>query len=134
MASGNTLLALVTGAAIGAAVGLLYAPEEGTETRKKLKNKANQAGNEAREFVNSTTEQLQGRANVAKKSFSESLDSAIVSATSAADDVIGSLEAKLAQLRSKNAHTNVDARVDQVADNVQKNVAKAKNAVNGAIS
>ncbi len=38
--TGNTLLALVTGAAIGAAVGLLYAPESGEETRKKLNKDA----------------------------------------------------------------------------------------------
>ncbi len=34
--TGNTLLALVTGAAIGAAVGLLYAPDSGEKTRKKI--------------------------------------------------------------------------------------------------
>lgn len=34
--TGNTLLALITGAAIGAGIGLLYAPESGEETRKNF--------------------------------------------------------------------------------------------------
>ncbi|MBT8320116.1 MAG: YtxH domain-containing protein, partial [Eudoraea sp.] len=38
--SGNVLLALLTGAAIGAGIGILYAPDEGTKTRKKIKKKA----------------------------------------------------------------------------------------------
>ena len=38
--TGSTLLALVTGAAIGAGIGLLYAPDKGEKTRKKLKKDA----------------------------------------------------------------------------------------------
>ena len=34
--AGNTILALITGAAIGAGLGLLYAPESGDKTRKKI--------------------------------------------------------------------------------------------------
>ena len=37
--SGSVLLALLTGAAIGAGVGILYAPEKGEKTRKKLRKK-----------------------------------------------------------------------------------------------
>ena len=36
--NGNTLLALVTGVAIGAGVGILFAPEKGTKTRSKIKD------------------------------------------------------------------------------------------------
>ena len=32
--TGNILLALLTGAAIGAGIGILYAPDEGKETQK----------------------------------------------------------------------------------------------------
>lgn len=38
--SGNTFLALLTGAAVGAAVGLLYAPDSGENTRVKLSKDA----------------------------------------------------------------------------------------------
>ena len=34
--SGNSLLALLTGALIGAGIGILYAPDKGTKTREKM--------------------------------------------------------------------------------------------------
>ena len=38
---------LLAGAAAGLVLGMLYAPEEGTETRKKIKNKANELKDQA---------------------------------------------------------------------------------------
>ncbi len=40
MKSSNALLLILTGAAVGAVAGLLLAPDEGAETRKKLMKKA----------------------------------------------------------------------------------------------
>lgn len=47
-ASKNTqvLLGIVTAAAAGAAIGLLFAPEKGTDTRKKVKGQANDLADE----------------------------------------------------------------------------------------
>ena len=41
--TGNTLIALVTGAVVGAGLGLLYAPQSGDKTRKQLKKEAKNA-------------------------------------------------------------------------------------------
>ena len=56
---GGVLMAFVLGAAVGAAVALLYAPAAGEETRRKLAEKAREgrdraeaAAREGREFLN----------------------------------------------------------------------------------
>ena len=39
MSTGKVLLGLVAGVAVGAIVGILFAPAKGSETRKKISNK-----------------------------------------------------------------------------------------------
>ncbi len=49
--SGNVLLALLTGAAIGAGIGILYAPDKGVETRHKIKQRVDETSHDLAERV-----------------------------------------------------------------------------------
>jgi gas vesicle protein len=41
MGNSKTLLGFIAGAAVGAAVGILFAPDKGTETRRKISEQSN---------------------------------------------------------------------------------------------
>ena len=100
--TGNTLLGLIAGSAIGVAIGMLYAPDKGENTRKKLKDQAA-----------ATQEKLTEEAIHLKDSVADSLHSKTVSlegrvenlvsdVSYKTEDVIKTLEGKLAELKAKN--------------------------------
>ena len=85
--SGEVILAFILGGLIGVAVGMLYAPKSGKETRKKLKdlgedlaeqfgdmgeevkNKTKQMVNEGKEKIISSKERLEDVFEAGKKAF-----------------------------------------------------------------
>jgi gas vesicle protein len=103
MANGKGLLALVAGAAIGATLGLLYAPESGEETRRKLKKQADKTRRDIDAQARKTYDDVSTKATEIKGTVSERIDSALSSASYKADEAITALEKKLEQLRAKNA-------------------------------
>lgn len=59
----KTVLGLITAAAIGAAIGIAYAPNKGTVTRKKVKKKVNTAAKDALTYVEDTKDTTVAKAN-----------------------------------------------------------------------
>ncbi len=113
--TGNTILALVTGAAIGAGLGLLYAPESGDKTRKKIAKNAKEAKKKLEQQINETSEHLSASAKQAKKSFDSKLEDTLKTASSKADDILVTMERKLEELRKKNAKASQEV-VNDVQD------------------
>ncbi len=101
--NGNVLLALLTGAAIGAGIGILYAPDKGSKTRDKIKHKVQDTGNDIADRISHAKEELTKTANEKKDSFDRKLDEAISTMSYKADDIIDKLERKLEDLKKKNA-------------------------------
>lgn len=53
MSAGKSILGILAGAAVGAAIGILYAPERGEETRKKISTKSREFSDNMEKKFNS---------------------------------------------------------------------------------
>jgi gas vesicle protein len=113
--SGSTFLALLTGAAIGAGLGMLYAPESGEETRRKLGENARRTQDDLNKRYKETSSNLSQKARQAKSDFEQRLEETLSSASYKADDILSSLESKLEELKRQNARFQKDRDDSRVA-------------------
>ncbi len=100
---GQTVLALLTGAAIGAGLGILYAPDKGANTRDKIAKNAIKTQKELNKKIKRTTAVLGSKASEARRNFEDKLEQTLSSASYKADDILVALEEKLEALREQNA-------------------------------
>lgn len=89
---GNTLLAVVGGVAIGAAIGILFAPDKGDKTRKKIKD-----------GYKDLEKDMKSKLANAKVDFEDSYEDLLSNMSYKTEDVISFLETKLADLKAQNA-------------------------------
>lgn len=118
--SSNTLLALVLGGAIGAAAGILYAPDKGSKTRKNLSKKAKKEQDKLAKHLKEARESLADNALKTKTTLEEKLNSTLSTVSHKADDVIDVLERKLEDLRSQNAKLQRDPATAKEKSSVKK--------------
>jgi len=118
--TGQTLIALLTGAAIGAGLGILYAPDKGSNTRDRLSKEAKRAQKQLNKQIKETGSNLSEKAQRARYSFEEKLNETLSSASYKADDILLAMEDKLEALRKQNAKLQIDATEDNVKSKAKK--------------
>ena len=101
--TGNTLFAILAGVAIGAVIGILYAPEKGSKTRRKLKDGFDGAKNDLQNKLDSVSVQLSDQLTTAKFDLEETYEDLVSNMSHKTEEVISFLEDKLADLKRKNA-------------------------------
>ncbi len=74
MSSGKVLLGLLAGVAAGAALGILFAPDKGTETRRTISRKGSEYADELGEKFNNFIDSLTEKGEAVKKEASNMLD------------------------------------------------------------
>ena len=67
--SGKILAAVAVGIAAGAVLGILFAPDKGSETRKKLNKKSKKIVDEVKEKFNGFKEELEKKMKEAGEEF-----------------------------------------------------------------
>ena len=100
--SGNTVLGFLAGTAIGAVLGILFAPDKGINTRQRLTDEASLAKQKIAETAAELKDKAVTTATAQKQSLDEQVDSMVSSASYKADDIITALESKLKDLKEKN--------------------------------
>lgn len=101
--TGNTLLALLTGAAIGAGIGILFAPDKGSKTRGKIKDGYDDAKNDLKNKFDNASLELKDKLTSAKFDLEETYEELVSNMSHKTEDVISFLEEKLAELKRQNA-------------------------------
>lgn len=75
MSAGKVLLGVVIGAAAGALAGILFAPDKGTETRKRISNSSEDYFNSVKDTVDELLDNVAEKFGEAVKTLNQSMKS-----------------------------------------------------------
>lgn len=90
--NGKIIIALASGAALGAALGILFAPDKGDKTRKKIKD-----------GYKNLEKDVKSKLVNAKVDLEDTYGQLVSNMSHKTEDVITFLEIKLAELKEQNA-------------------------------
>lgn len=97
MSTGKSVLALLAGATIGAAVGILFAPEKGEKTRGKIKDSFDSTTSDLKGKFDDLSSQFKSK--ISKVDLEQTFDDLVANVDEKTSDVIETLERKLQELK-----------------------------------
>ncbi len=100
--SSNTVVGLLAGTVIGATLGILFAPDKGEKTRKRISEEAMAAKDKMAERASELKTQVSSTVSDKKETLDTQLENVVSNVSHKAEDVITTLEKKLKELKEKN--------------------------------
>ncbi len=97
----NVVLALLSGAVIGTVLGILYAPQKGSKTRRQIKDTTAETTHELSKKIEHVKDEIAATAHAKKLEFEKSLNSTISNLTDKSHEIIAALEKKLESLKKQ---------------------------------
>lgn len=101
----NAILALLAGVAIGAGLGILFAPDSGRRTRQKIKHGVDAYSDELQQQLQELNRRVRSAVSEKNGQLQDSVDDLLAEAEEGSEILIAKLEARLEQLRSRLAQT-----------------------------
>ncbi|MFN3967418.1 YtxH domain-containing protein [Flavobacterium sp.] len=101
--TGDSILALLAGAAIGVGIGILFAPDKGSKTREKIKDSLDDLKDQAKSKFGSFEEEAKEKFSQSKDELKETVENLLSKSSYKAEEAISFLEEKLAELKKQNA-------------------------------
>jgi len=102
MSQDNSIFGLLVGAAIGAGIGILFAPDKGSATRQRIADEALAAKDKLEAEATVFRDKMANTIATNKQTLEERLEQVANDASYKAEDVITSLEMKLKDLKARN--------------------------------
>ena len=101
--TGNSILALLAGAAVGVGIGILFAPDKGSKTREKIKDGFDGMKDQAKSKFNTFENETKEKFSNAKDDLKDKVESFLSDSSYKAEEAITFLEEKLAELKKQNS-------------------------------
>jgi len=101
--TGNNLIALIAGAAIGVGLGFIFAPDKGSNTREKIKKGLNDLKEGAKSQWDSLEDETKEKVTATKDGLKDKVEDFLSDSSYKAEEAITFLEEKLAELKKQNA-------------------------------
>jgi gas vesicle protein len=104
MNSGKILLGVLAGAAAGAFLGILFAPDKGVNTRKKIMSKGDDFADGLREKFNDFLDQMEGQYTDARDNAEDMMDKGKMKIQEVKSDIKNQVNDKVGQIAQNNNH------------------------------